>query len=277
MKSKLVAMFAILCAVGSATQGEDRPPEVIKAQAEAKQRQNKTAKDLGIKIETTNSMGMKLVLIPAGEFMMGSPPEIGPSDEKPQHRVEITKAFYIGMYEVTQQQYEAVMGKNPSRFEGDSKPVEQVSWDDARAFCKKLSRKEGQEYRLPTEAEWEYACRAGTSTPWHHGRGITQVFDYVQSPTSMGPHPVGGKKNPNAWGVYDMNGNVWEWCNDWYGEYKSGAFKDPQGPRSGEYRVLRGGSWRDRAPRFRSANRDKSKPAFGCSFDGFRVVCTRKR
>lgn len=195
----------------------------------------------------TNSIGMKMVLIPAGEFMMGS--ENGYSDQKPVHRVRITKAFYLGATEVTQGQYEQVMGTNPSRFRGDpQRPVELVSWPDAMEFCRKLSQKENQEYRLPTEAEWEYACRAGSSTKWCFGDDESLLVDYAwyKKNDNGSTHAV-GQKRPNAWGLYDMHGNVWEWCADWYDKdyYAKSAPHDPvcsQPPGFPAGRVVRGGS-----------------------------------
>ena len=170
----------------------------------------------------TNSIGMKLVLIPAGEFLMGSPESDSdaPDEEKPQHKVRISKPFYLGVTEVTQEQYERVMGENPSRFKGDpQRPVEKVSWEDAVAFCRKLSEKEGRTYRLPTEAEWEYACRAGSQTKWSFGDDDSALKEYAWylDNADSTTHPVAQKK-PNAWGLYDMHGNVWEWCQDWYGD-----------------------------------------------------------
>lgn len=239
--------------------------------------------------EITNSIGMKLVLIPAGEFMMGSPSsdsDGGPS-EGPQHRVKITEPFYIGKYEVTQSQYEAVMGKNPSRFKGKNNPVECVSWNDAVEFCRKLSQKEGVTYRLPTEAEWEYACRAGTTTSFHYGDSLSSEqanFDgnYPYGGADKGPYrkrtmAVGSFK-PNVWGLYDMHGNLWEWCNDRYNGsyYKRSSERNPTGPRSGSVggsRVLRGGSWNNVARLCRSANRIRNNPA--CAGNDFAFRCVR--
>jgi formylglycine-generating enzyme required for sulfatase activity len=243
------------------------------------------AEQIGKIPSITNSIGMKLVAIPAGEFMMGSPEtekERG-GDEGPQHRVKITQPFYMGAMEVTQAQWKAVMGTNPSNFQGDNLPVEQVSWDDCQEFLKKLSAKEGKTYRLPTEAEWEYACRAGTTTPFNTGETINtdqanyngnQVYgngkpgEYRQKTT-----PVGSFK-PNAWGLYDMHGNVWEWCRDWYDEnyFKNSPATDPAGPENGAYRVLRGGSWYNCPGFCRSAFRFRVNPDDRRNSFGFRVV-----
>jgi formylglycine-generating enzyme required for sulfatase activity len=190
---------------------------------------------------------MKLVLIRPGKFMMGSPDseEGHKADEGPQHQVTISKPFYMGVTEVTQAQFEAVMGTNPSKFKGPTNPVESVTWDEAVEFCRRLSEKTGKTFRLPTEAEWEYACRAGTKTRFSFGDSESVLGDYAWCTSNSGgkTHPVGQKK-PNAWGLYDMHGNVWEWCADWFGDYSSGSSTDPQGPGSGGSRVLRGGSWR---------------------------------
>ena len=172
---------------------------------------------------TTNSIGMKLRLIPAGEFMMGSPgTESDRSNNETQHRVSITKPFYLGVTEVTQEQYQKVMGTNPSQFKGPQNPVERVSWAEAVEFCGKLSampaeKTAGHVYRLPTEAEWEYACRSGTTTAYGFGDDASRLGDYgwFRSNSDSGTHPVGEKK-PNAWGLYDMHGGVYEWCQDWY-------------------------------------------------------------
>ncbi len=191
-------------------------------------------------MEITNSIGMKLRLIPAGEFMMGSPEtESNRSDAELQHRVSITKPFYLGVTEVTQEQYQKVMGTNPSQFKGPQNPVEKVSWADAVEFCGKLSampaeKTAGHVYRLPTEAEWEYACRSGTTTAYSFGDDASRLGDYgwFKGNSDSKPHPVGEKK-PNAWGLYDMNGNVYEWCQDRYGAYPSGSATDPTGVSSG--------------------------------------------
>ena len=207
----------------------------------------------------TNSIGMKLVLIPAGEFTMGS--SDGTSDERPPHKVRIAKPFYLGQYEVTVghfRQFANESGytgagdswKTAFRSQTDDHPVVKVSWDDAKAFCDWLSKKEGKEYRLPTEAEWEYACCAGTQTKWSFGDNQSELGDYgwFSGNSASQTHPVGQKK-PNAWGLYDMHGNVWEWCADWLGAYyyASSPADDPKGPSSGTNRVLRGGSWYDLA------------------------------
>ena len=227
----------------------------------------------------TNSIGMKLRLIPAGEFMMGSPgTESDRDDDETQHRVSITKPFYLGETEVTQEQYQKVMGTNPSQFKGPQNPVEKVSWTDAVEFCRKLSampaeKTAGHVYRLPTEAEWEFACRAGTTTAYGFGDDASRLGDYGWFDDNSGSktHPVGEKK-PNGWGLYDMHGNVYEWCQDWYGAYPSGSATDPTGATSGSVRVSRGGSWKLIARYCRSAIRAWSTPEDRYDILGFRVL-----
>ena len=240
--------------------------------------------------EITNSIGMKLVLISKGTFMMGSPEsEQGRNEIENQHEVTISKDYYLGLFEVTQGQYEKMMGKNPSRFQGDNlrgdslrrdstnHPVEQVSWGDAVKFCKKLSdlpeeKKAGRVYRLPTEAEWEYACRAGSKSAYSFGESSKSLGDYAwfDQNSNRQTHPVGEKK-ANAWGLYDMHGNVWEWCSDWYGQYPKGAVSDPVGTRESSNRVFRGGSWYDHFEYCRSARRLGYFPSGRDDF-GFRVA-----
>ncbi|MBL7042694.1 MAG: formylglycine-generating enzyme family protein [Pirellulaceae bacterium] len=228
----------------------------------------------GLPVEITNSIGMKLVLIAAGEFMMGSPDSDrdADNDEKPQHKVRITKPFYLGVHEVTQQQYEKVIGENPSEFKGAGNPVETVSWDDAVEFCKKLSAKEGKTYRLPTEAEWEYACRAGTTTAYSFGDDEESLGEYAwyNDNSDVKTHPAGEKK-PNPWGLYDMHGNVWEWCQDWYGEYPAEHVTNPRGPSQATTRVYRGGGWSFPVWYCRSSFRYRIEPTYRDDL-GFRVA-----
>jgi len=201
----------------------------------------------GANIESTfrNSIGMEFMRIPAGTFQMGSNDPNAYNDEKPVHTVRISKPFYLGKYEVTQGQWEAIMGKNPSQFQGGPKlPVESVSWEDVQEFIRRLNAEEGRKsYRLPTEAEWEYAARAGTMTAYSYGDDARQLEEYAwyQENSGKKTHSV-GQKQPNAWGLYDMHGNVGEWVQDWYGPYTTGAVEDPVGPSSGLFRVNRGGS-----------------------------------
>src|SRR4051812_24244181 len=255
----------------------------------------------------TNTIGMKLVLIPAGEFLMGSPESDtdASANEKPQHRVRITRPFCLGATEVTQGQYQAVTGANPSHFKGSvDLPVETVSWLDAIDYCNALSRKEGLTpfyrvqgetvevpdwngtgYRLPTEVEWEYACRAGSTTrysfgddaaglgafAWYSGNSRTNVGKFQNVRQS---HPV-GQKRPNAWGLYDMHGNVEEWCWDGYeADYysKKPPAADSPGPSQAAFRVNRGGCWRLGPPRCRSAYRVGQAPGNWSAVLGFRVA-----
>ncbi len=242
--------------------------------------------------EITNSIGIKLMRIPKGKFMMGSPESEEKRDKnETQHEVTISQNFYMGTTEVTQAQWQKVMGNNSSEFKGDQLPVETVSWEEAVDFCKRLSempeeKKAGRKYRLPTEAEWEYACRAGTTTPFHFGSqlngsqancdGTVPYGTDTKVPNLDITTPV-GKYPANAWGLYDMHGNVWEWCADWYGDYPWGSVTDPSGPATGDpttgsLRVGRGGCWRNDAVICRSAIRS----GFGLSFRynglGFRVA-----
>ncbi len=238
----------------------------------------------------TNSIGMKLALIPAGEFLMGSPDLDKDADvnEKPQHRVRIAKPFYLGVYPVTQSEYERVMGENPSWFckSGTGKgkigqqdtsqfPVEHVLWKSAVEFCKRLSKKENEEYRLPTEAQQEYAGRAGSTTMWCYGDKESVLGKYAWFDGNAGrrTHPVGQKK-PNAWGLYDMHGNVWEWCSDWYAEdyYRISPPEDPTGAATDSGRVIRGGCWLNPAEGCRSAYRINRSPGFRAGSLGFRVT-----
>jgi sulfatase modifying factor 1 len=231
---------------------------------------------------------MTFAWIPPGMFLMGSPSsEAERGDDETQHRVTLTRGFYLGIHPVTQAQWQAVMGNNPSfhrpRFDRDKdRPVEHVSWDDCQAFCAKLGLSPAKRFRLPTEAEWEYACRAGTTTPFYFGETIsTEVAnydgrhpynkgrqaDYRQQTTPVGSFP------PNVWGLFDMHGNIWEWCKDWYGPYPQEYIKDPQGGDSGNARVGRGGGWSDMARICRSSQRGgKYAPSMRTPVAGVRVA-----
>ena len=237
-----------------------------------------------------------------GTFTMGSPEdELGRDNDETQHQVTLTRGYWMGKYEVTQAQYEAIMGKNPSYFKGADLPVEQVTWD-AMTFCAKLTEQEraagrlpeGYEYTLPTDAQWEYACRAGTTTALNSGKNLsdkeqcpemdemgwygynTGEYDSDGNHTNKGKtYPV-GQKLPNAWGLYDMHGNVWEWCLDWYGgDYPVSAVTDPTGPISGSRRMIRGGSFYRGASYCRSACRDYGSPNRRYGDCGFRVALSR--
>jgi formylglycine-generating enzyme required for sulfatase activity len=251
----------------------------------------------------TNSIGMELVPIKAGKFVMGSPrSEVGRADDEDQHEVVLTRDFYLGKHLVTQQQYTAIMGTNPSQFSptGADKdkvggldtqlfPVERVSWEDAVQYCEKLTEKEksqGRSYRLPTEAEWEYACRAGTTTPFSFGKELNGKqancdgnYPYgteVKGPRLGRTSPVGSYP-ANPWGLFDMHGNVRQWCSDYYSkEYDQRSAKDPTGPPQGTIRVLRGGSWDDFPKNCRSAYRDSYSQTPRSAYCGFRLVLVLK-
>ncbi|MCY2989228.1 MAG: formylglycine-generating enzyme family protein, partial [Planctomycetota bacterium] len=260
------------------------PPRATAKPAEppldAKPKSSKPAETFQV---SANSVGMKFVLLPPGEFLMGSPDSDGDAgyDEKPQHRVRITKPFYLGVYEVTQAQYQKVVGSNPSVVKGEFLPVETVSWDDAAAFCKRLSevpaeRAAGRAYRLPTEAEWEYACRAGSTSKFSFGDSETELGKHAWYDKNSGSktHPV-GEKQANVWGLYDMHGNVREWCQDWYGPYEAKPASDPSGPSSASFRVVRGGGWSDGGGSCRSASRFRNFQGFRFRNFGFRVAVVR--
>jgi formylglycine-generating enzyme required for sulfatase activity/serine/threonine protein kinase len=294
------------------------PPATAPFEAEkAKEHQAAWAKYLGVPVEITNSIGMKLVLIPPGEFEMGSPKELIEEElkahaadgywverlpgEAPRHPVRLTKPFYLGACLVTQGEYEKVMGSNPSEFSATGKskdkvagrdtkrfPVECVSWDDCVEFCRKLSdmpaeKAAGRTYRLPSEAQWEYACHAGSvgrygfssgrsGVPWEYEDKALSGYGWFDANSGGMTHAVGGKP-PSAWGSYDMHGNVWEWCQDWYdrGYYTNSPVDDPGGPPGGSYRVNRGGSWRDPAGYCRSAGRNSYEPGSRHMGLGFRA------
>lgn len=219
----------------------------------------------------TNTIGMRLQLILPGKFLMGSE-STEDEDEMPLHEVTITKPFYIGVYEVTQEEWTAVMENSPSKFPGPKRPVEQVSWDDVQDFLEKLSKKEKALYRLPTEAEWEFACRAGSKELFYWGDSWDDEYGWCKINGGGETHDVGSKK-PNAWGLYDMSGNVFEWCQDWYAIYPEALeATDPQGASGGDARVLRGGSWSFQPEGCRSAYRYVNAPEGRYHFYGFRVV-----
>lgn len=256
-----------------------------------------------------NSIGMKLVEIPAGEFLMGSPAAEAPErkDERPQHMVKLTKPFLLGQYEVTQEQYEKVMEKNPSYFSktgaGAAKvdkldtsrfPVENLSWDEALKFCKQLSelpaeKEAGRTYRLPSEAEWQYACRAGTTTPFYFGSGLSAKnanfngnFPFPEGGPRdkfLGRTTTVGSYDPNHFGLYDMHGNVAEYCADWYGrdyyekEKEKSPSADPTGPEKGSDKLVTGGHWGSNGNMCRCAYRRSNATTGGASYFGLRVAC----
>jgi len=257
---ELLSALSSIADIGSArTQPAAKAREIASALAPSPVKGGGQCKE--VSIDLGGGVKMEFVLIPMGSFLMGS--EKGRPDEKPVHKVTISKPFYLGKYPVTQEQWQAVMGNNPSGSKGPSNPVEYLSWDDCESFCAKLKAKApGKNFRLPTEAEWEYACRAGSKTEFCFGDDEAGLDEFGWCmPKSGGTHPVGGKKS-NAWGLYDMHGNQDEWCSDWYGEdyYTRSPEQDPPGPPSGQSRVLRGGSWLSHAVQCRAAFRSKSVP-----------------
>jgi formylglycine-generating enzyme required for sulfatase activity len=249
--------------------------------------------DAPTKAAPATGIATNMVRIQGGRFTMGDKAEV----DAPLHEVEVSP-FLIDKYLVAQEQYEKLMGDNPSRWKGNKNPVEQVRWSDAVKFCNKRSESEGLKscydlktwacdfeangYRLPTEAEWEYACRAGTSSPYFFGETPSKLGGYAWFDKNSGGHPRPvGEKQPNPWGLYDICGNLWEWCNDFYAVdyYKQSAPKDPTGPREGKTKVVRGGAWRFNAENCRSGYRYNENPGyadvcFGYDIYGFR--CVRK-
>ena len=245
--------------------------------------------------EIDGPLGMRLALIPPGRFRMGSPStESERSTEEVPHEVEITRPFYLGRLAVTQAQYERVMGAHPfhcfrtgrgrgavAGLDTSAFPAEMVSWQDADEFCRRLSKLDGRPYRLPTEAEWEYACRAGTSTAFYFGDELSvdlANFD-GQSPYGTADNRRGlgrtcrvGSYPPNAFGLYDMHGNVFTWCSDWWDNYAGGPAVDPKGPDGGDSRTIRGGGWACAARYCRAANRGRNDPTYHGYQNGVRVA-----
>ncbi len=335
-----------LFVLAGTSRGESGTPPLAVAPfdaEEARAHQQAWAEHLGVEVEIENSIGMKMTLIPPGEFMMGSPEsEEGRwGDEGPQHRVRITRPFYLGKYQVTVEEFRAFVDatdyetdaeregwgfevsfmrrvlsgeigteeiqqraqanahldlssipeeyrdsargvvsrgaswRSPGMEQHEEHPVLNLSWNDAVAYCRWLSEEEGREYRLPTEAEWEYACRSGTTTRYYFGddAGALAEYAWYRGNSGFRPHRV-GQKRPNAWGLYDMHGNVSEWCSDWYSSdyYANSPLEDPAGPESGSLRVHRGGSWLFTAGICRSADRYWFTPGYRGSDLGFRVA-----
>lgn len=304
-KKSLIALFLIHAFAYASMVWAEEPKATVYTQwpftaDEAVRRQQETAEALKKKVVFTNSIGMRFKLIPSGEFIMGAsqtPEEIAKiedcpahffTNEHPQHRVRITKSFYMGVYEVTQDEYKRVMGRNPSdeRHIDPRAPVENIDFYDIQTFIKKLGElapaPPGYRYALPSEAQWEYACRAGAATPFYTGDTFNSFqgnFCGVSLPDDQkGPYkgttvPVGSYQ-PNAWGLYDMCGNVSEWCQDWYDDsyYKISPLNDPTGPTTGTECVIRGGSWQNIAVWCRSTNRIGTKPNITGLNDGFRLA-----
>lgn len=231
-------------------------------------------------LDVGGGINMDFILLRPGSFTMGD--ASGKDDEKPVHLVKITKPFYLGKYPVTQQQWEAVMGNNPSHFKGPQNPVDQVSWEDCQAFLQKINERfssSGEKFGLPTEAQWEYACRTGSTADYFFGDAEERLGDYAWFDGNSGyrTHPV-GEKRPNSWGLHDMHGNVWQWCADPYDPsyYERSPVDDPTGPVSGSNRVLRGGSWAVRAFTCRDSYRAALSPKFRHWDFGLRVALVRE-
>lgn len=252
----------------------EKPPEIAEIFAETGEIFTETVEKPP---ETyTNSIGMEFVQVPAGEFVMGSfeDEEDKSNYENPIHKVTIEKPYYLGKYEVTQKQWRKVMGDNPSNFQGNTLPVEQVSWYDAQEFIKKLNRIEDTDkYRLPSEAEWEYACRAGNSTKYSFGDDESQLYAYAwyNRNSVLKTHPVGQKK-PNAWGLYDMHGNVWEWVA-WHDDYPDADSSGNEWEQESEsFRTGRGGGWSSNAKLCQSTICYDFNPDY-CGYNlGFRIL-----
>ena len=272
MKYQIAALFILLLLV---TGCSDKPSQSEEPKASKTTPATEPPNGESFSLPILN---LDMLWCKSGTFMMGSPSsEKDHDDDETQHRVNLTKGFYLGKYEVTQVQWEKVMGSNPSYHKGAALPVENVSWDDAMEFCEKLTEVEkeadrlpkGWTYTLPTEAQWEYACRAGTTTAYSFGDTITPKqanFVYnVGKTTQVGTYPA------NAWSFHDMHGNVWEWCSDRYGAYPSGAVSDPLGPSVGSERVYRGGSWFLNGGLVRSATRRRGTPVNRDNSLGFRL------
>lgn len=237
--------------------------------------------------ETALGLNMEMVYVEGGEFEMGATEEQGDDAddrEKPVRNIKLD-GFHIGKYEVTQAQWKAVMGTNPSYFKGENRPVESVGWKEAQEFCKRLSKRTGKKYSLPTEAQWEYAARGGvhkTKTKYAGSNDIDEVAWYRENSHNLGlehpdygTHSVGEKKS-NELGIYDMNGNIWEWCSDWYGSYDENDTENPLGPAKGTLRVMRGGRWFSNAVNCRVSYRNYDLPNHHRDDLGFRVVCISK-
>ena len=236
---------------------------------------NTLSQQIFSKTYTANGVSFDMMMVKAGTFTMGATSEMKDPepDEKPTHQVTLTNDYYIGKTEVTQALWMAVMGNNPSYFIGDNLPVESVSWNDCQKFISKLNSLTGQNFRLPTEAEWEFAARGGNNSNHYQYSGSNELGDVAWYVGNSGDttHVV-ATKQPNELGIYDMSGNVWEWCSDWFGNYSSSSLTNPTGPNSGSYRVLRGGGWSSLARNCRSSYRHGVAPGNGSLDDGLRLV-----
>ncbi len=275
MTKLLAGMFVTLLMAGC---GEKETTKDVVDDESTSKAVTKTDSSAEGKAFVIADLSMEMLWVKPGTFEMGSPSsEKDRDDRETLHSVTLTKGFYLGKHEVTQSQWEKVMGSNPSHFKGGDRPVETVSWTDVTSFCNKLTASErtagrlpaGMTYQLPTEAQWEYACRAGTKTSFSFGDSLTSG----QANISGGPGETTavGKYPANGWGFHDMHGNVWERCADRYGIYPTVAATDPVGPAVGSSRVLRGGSWLNAEDDARSAIRSRVEPAIGYVYLGFRL------
>jgi sulfatase modifying factor 1 len=270
MKKLLAAMFVALLMVGCGGDGKSGSDSSESNQTSAEIPPAKTDSSAEGKPFAIADLSLEMLWVKPGTFEMGF-------SDKTRHTVTLTQGFYLGKHEVTQSQWGKVMGSNPSHFKGVSRPVETVSWTDVTSFCDKLTASErragrlpaGMTYQLPTEAQWEYACRADTKTAFSFGAGLNPG----QANIAGGPRETTdvGQYAANPWGFHDMHGNVLEWCADWYGDYPSGVVRDPVGPAVGSFRVDRGGSWSLTADNARSAYRYGIEPADSFYSLGFRL------
>jgi formylglycine-generating enzyme required for sulfatase activity len=293
MRACLAFLIGAVCA-GLAIYAEATPAETTAGQSTTRaspasrpsqpplsKEQVEVAQRLGLEpvidVDLRDSVSMKMVLIPAGTFTMGSPDrEKDRSGGEIQREVRISKPFYMGVTEVTQEQWKAVLGTDPSYFKGPTKPVTRVSWEECEEFLRTLNTlATGGGYRLPTEAEWEYACRAGTKTAFYYGDDDSRLGEYAwyEGNSERAVQPV-GRKRPNPWGLYDLYGNVWEYCSDRYGRYPKGEATDPAGAATGTSRVLRGGSWSSAPKHCRSAARAMRVQTSRSDGNGFRCART---
>ncbi|MFA6103389.1 MAG: SUMF1/EgtB/PvdO family nonheme iron enzyme [Victivallaceae bacterium] len=279
MLKRITALIAVMLAVSIYAQDDKSAAQIQSIRsaaaadvADAVARQQKESKSMDLPVDKTVKLGggvkLELVYIPSGKFFMG----------EAKFPVQISRGFYMVKYEVTQEQWEAVTGNNPAKFKGSDLPVETVSWDDCKKFIAKLNEKlqdqlGGAVFRLPTEAEWEYACRAGTTGDYEADN--LDPAGWYDGNSEETTHRVGGKK-PNGWGLYDMHGNVWEWCHDYYGDYdtRQPLLTDPQCASGGGFRVTRGGSWADDDEACQPVCRDYNNPGDGSCYGGFRLVLT---
>ncbi len=294
-KHIILTLLLMLCPIGMAAQStitrhkpkpavtKPKPAAKPKAKPKPAPRRNSThhsgSTSSTVSLSTElNKLINNMVYVSGGTFTMGGTSEQGSDaydDEKPTHSVTLS-SYYICKYEVTQALWRAVMGNNPSNFKGDNLPVECVSWDDCQTFINRLNSYTGRNFRLPTEAEWEFAARGGNYSRHYKYSGSNYISDvaWYDGNSSNRTHPV-GTKQANELGLYDMSGNVWEWCSDWYGSYSSYSQNDPTGPNSGSSRVRRGGSWDDYARVCRSSHRGSSAPGFRNVLLGLRLVLSQ--